>query len=105
MNAASPGVLSKFVPDAYYKNEDHYIAAMADAMKVEYEAIHDAGFLLQIDCPDLASARHNQYSALTDEEFLRIAERNLEKERFPKDSAPKTSTSKNCFERQRLTIL
>ncbi len=78
MNAASPGVLSKFVPDAYYKNEDHYIAAMADAMKIEYEAIHDAGFLLQIDCPDLASARHNQYSALTDEEFLRIAERNVE---------------------------
>ncbi len=78
MTAASPGVLSKFVPDAYYRNEDDYIEAMADAMKVEYEAIHDAGFLLQIDCPDLASARHNQYSALTDEEFLRIAERNVE---------------------------
>ena len=78
MNAASPGVLSKFVPDAYYKNEDHYIAAMADAMKIEYEAIHAAGFLLQIDCPDLASARHNQYTALTDDEFLHIAERNVE---------------------------
>jgi 5-methyltetrahydropteroyltriglutamate--homocysteine methyltransferase len=78
MNAASPGVLSKFVPDAYYRDEDNYIAAMADAMKIEYEAIHAAGFLLQIDCPDLASARHNQYSGLTDDEFLKIAERNVE---------------------------
>jgi 5-methyltetrahydropteroyltriglutamate--homocysteine methyltransferase len=78
MNAASPGVLSKFVPDAYYKNEDAYIEAMADAMQVEYEAIHQAGFLLQIDCPDLGSARHNQYQHLTDDEFFRVAERNAE---------------------------
>ena len=78
MNAASPGVLSKFVPDAYYKDEDAYIAAMADAMKTEYEAIHDAGFLLQIDCPDLGSARHNQYQTLSDDEFLKKAERNTE---------------------------
>jgi 5-methyltetrahydropteroyltriglutamate--homocysteine methyltransferase len=78
MNSASPGVLSKFVPDAYYRDEDAYISAMADAMKVEYEAIHEAGFLLQIDCPDFGSARHNQYQHLTDDEFLRIAERNME---------------------------
>ena len=78
MNAASPGVLSKFVPDHYYKNEDAYIEAMAEAMKTEYEAIYAAGFLLQIDCPDLGSARHNQYQKLSDDEFLRIAERNAE---------------------------
>ncbi len=78
INAASPGVLTKFVPDSYYGNEDRYVADLADAMKIEYEAIYNAGFLLQIDCPDLGSARHNQYQDLSDAEFLRIAERNVE---------------------------
>lgn len=78
MNAASPGVLTKFVPNAHYASEDAYVAALADAMKTEYEAIVDAGFLLQIDCPDLGSARHNQYQHLDERAFLRIAERNVE---------------------------
>ncbi|HEU0154950.1 MAG TPA: cobalamin-independent methionine synthase II family protein [Stellaceae bacterium] len=77
MNAASPGVLTKFVPDRYYRDEDAYVAALADALKEEYEAIHRAGFILQIDAPDLGSARHNQYQHLSDEEFLRVAERNI----------------------------
>ena len=77
MNAASPGVLTKFVPDRYYQNEDAYVTALADALKEEYEAIHRAGFILQIDAPDLGSARHNQYQHLSDAEFLRIAERNI----------------------------
>ena len=77
MNAASPGVLTKFVPDRYYQDEDAYVAALADALKEEYEAIHRAGFILQIDAPDLGSARHNQYQHLSDREFLRIAERNV----------------------------
>ncbi len=77
LNAASPGVLTKFVADTYYPDEDAYVDALAGAMKEEYEAIHAAGFLLQIDCPDLGSARHNQYKHLSDAEFLRIAERNV----------------------------
>jgi 5-methyltetrahydropteroyltriglutamate--homocysteine methyltransferase len=77
MTAASPGVLTKFVPDCYYKNEDAYVAALAEALKPEYEAIAAAGFILQIDAPDLGSARHNQYQHLSDEEFLRIADRNI----------------------------
>jgi 5-methyltetrahydropteroyltriglutamate--homocysteine methyltransferase len=77
MNAASPGVLTKFVPDRYYKNEDAYVEALADALKEEYEAIYQAGFILQIDAPDLGSARHNQYQHLSDREFLRIADRNV----------------------------
>jgi 5-methyltetrahydropteroyltriglutamate--homocysteine methyltransferase len=77
MNAASPGVLTKFVPDRYYQDEDAYVAALAEALSVEYEAIHEAGFVLQIDAPDLGSARHNQYQHLSDAEFLRIAERNV----------------------------
>lgn len=88
MNTASPGVLTKFVPDAYYRNEDAYVEALAHAMKVEYETIHQAGFLLQIDCPDLGSARHNQYQALTDEEFLKIAERNVEALNFATANIP-----------------
>jgi 5-methyltetrahydropteroyltriglutamate--homocysteine methyltransferase len=77
MNAASPGVLTKFVPDRYYKNEDAYVEALANALKEEYERIHRAGFILQIDAPDLGSARHNQYQHLSDDEFLRIADRNI----------------------------
>ena len=75
--AASPGVLTKFVPDRHYHNEDAYVAALADALAVEYEAIVAAGFVLQIDAPDLGSARHNQYQHLSDAEFLRVAERNI----------------------------
>ena len=77
MNAASPGVLTKFVPDRYYRDEDAYVDALANALREEYEAIVKAGFVLQIDAPDLGSARHNQYQQLSDDEFLRIAERNI----------------------------
>jgi 5-methyltetrahydropteroyltriglutamate--homocysteine methyltransferase len=77
MNAASPGVLTKFVPDRYYRDEDAYVEALANALKEEYEAIVEAGFILQIDAPDLGSARHNQYQHLSDDAFLRIAERNI----------------------------
>jgi 5-methyltetrahydropteroyltriglutamate--homocysteine methyltransferase len=77
INAASPGVLTKFVPNRYYPDEDAYVEALANALKVEYEAIVNAGFILQIDAPDLGSARHNQYQHLSDDEFLRIAERNI----------------------------
>jgi 5-methyltetrahydropteroyltriglutamate--homocysteine methyltransferase len=78
VTCASPGVLTKFVIDTYYEDEDSYVEALAKALKVEYEAVHRAGFVLQIDCPDLASARHNQYRGLSEAEFLRIAARNIE---------------------------
>lgn len=78
VNAASPGVLTKFIPDRYYNDEDAYIEALADAMATEYEAIVAAGFILQIDAPDFGSARHNQYQDLDDAGFLKIAERNVE---------------------------
>jgi methionine synthase II (cobalamin-independent) len=77
MNAASPGVLTKFVPDRYYQDEDAYVEALANALQEEYEAIHRAGLILQIDAPDLGSARHNQYQHLSDAEFLKIAGRNI----------------------------
>jgi 5-methyltetrahydropteroyltriglutamate--homocysteine methyltransferase len=78
VTCASPGVLPKFVIDTYYNDEDAYVEALAKALKVEYEAVHRAGFVLQLDCPDLGSARHSQYRALSDDEFLRVAARNIE---------------------------
>src|SRR5437899_1882394 len=63
MIAPSPGILTRFVVDTYYKDEDAYVDALAAAMRTEYRAVVDAGFILQIDCPDLGSCRHNQIQA------------------------------------------
>ena len=62
MTAASPGVVAHFMGDQYYGTEEKYMAALAEAMKEEYEAIHQAGFLLQLDCPDLAMSRHSRFA-------------------------------------------
>ncbi len=78
VNAASPGVLAMFVPNTHYASEDAYVADLADAMKTEYQAIHDAGFVLQLDCPELAMGRHSAYQELSESEFLKTAERNVE---------------------------
>ena len=78
VNAASPGVLAMFVPNTHYPSEDAYVADLADAMKTEYQAIHAAGFVLQLDCPELAMGRHSAYQELSEPEFLKIAERNVE---------------------------
>ena len=53
MTAASPGVISQFQPNRYYPDNASYIQALAEAMRAEYEAICQAGFILQLDCPDL----------------------------------------------------
>lgn len=78
LNAASPGVVAIFQRNEYYPNEDAYIEAIADAMRPEYEAIVDAGFLLQIDSPDLAMGRHIAFAELSDDEFLKIMDRNVD---------------------------
>jgi 5-methyltetrahydropteroyltriglutamate--homocysteine methyltransferase len=57
MTAPSPGILTRFVINLHYPTEDAYVAALADVIKTEYRAIIEAGFVLQIDAPDLASAR------------------------------------------------
>jgi len=64
MSAASPGVVSLFFRNDYYKDFESYIFAIADAMRQEYETVARAGFVLQIDCPDLAMGRHIQYADL-----------------------------------------
>ena len=78
MTAPSPGILTRFIINLHYPSEDAYVEALADVIKTEYRAIVDAGFVLQIDAPDLASARNNQYRHLSDDEFrTKIAERNI----------------------------
>jgi 5-methyltetrahydropteroyltriglutamate--homocysteine methyltransferase len=74
MNAASPGVISLFLPNDFYKTRDAYLAALADAMGDEYRRIVAAGLDLQLDCPDLALSRHMLFADLSDAEFLRVAE-------------------------------
>jgi 5-methyltetrahydropteroyltriglutamate--homocysteine methyltransferase len=54
LTAASPGVIDMFMPNRYYSSTDEYLVALADAMKTEYDAIYQAGLVLQLDCPDLA---------------------------------------------------
>lgn len=78
MNAASPGVISLFLQNDHYPTRDAYLAALADAMKEEYETIVAAGLDLQLDCPDLALSRHMLFNDLSDEEFLKIAASHVE---------------------------
>ena len=78
MNAASPGVIAQFLPNAWYPSRDAYLEALADAMKPEYDAILAAGLDLQLDCPDLGLSRHVLFGALSDAEFVRIAGANVE---------------------------
>jgi 5-methyltetrahydropteroyltriglutamate--homocysteine methyltransferase len=68
--APSPGVISLFLANHYYRAEQDYLAALAEAMRTEYEAIVAAGFLVQIDSCDLAMGRHAQYAKATTEEFV-----------------------------------
>ncbi|GGB61903.1 methionine synthase [Roseibium aquae] len=78
MNAASPGVISLFLQNDFYPSRVAYLAALADAMRAEYEAIVGAGLDLQLDCPDLALSRHMLFNDLSDDEFVKIAASHVE---------------------------
>ena len=78
MNAASPGVVSLFLQNNFYKTREEYLSALADAMKTEYETIVASGLDLQLDCPDLALSRHMLFNDLTDDEFLKVAASHVE---------------------------
>ncbi|EPX80977.1 cobalamin-independent methionine synthase II family protein [Litoreibacter arenae] len=78
MNAASPGVISLFLQNDHYKTREAYLAALADAMKAEYETIVASGLDLQLDCPDLALSRHMLFNDLSDDEFLKVAASHVE---------------------------
>ena len=78
MNAASPGLVTAFQPNKHYASHEAYLADLVEAMRPEYEAIVEAGFDLQLDCPDLAMARHTGYQDLDEPNFLRRVEANVD---------------------------
>ncbi len=78
LNAASPGLVTAFQPNDHYPDHESYLGAIAEAMRVEYRAIVDGGLQLQLDCPDLAMARHTGFQDLTEDEFLARARLHVE---------------------------
>jgi 5-methyltetrahydropteroyltriglutamate--homocysteine methyltransferase len=78
MNAASPGVISAFLPNKFYKDDDEYLNALSKIMTSEYEEIISNDINLQLDCPDLALARHMTFKDLSEEDFLKRAEKQIE---------------------------
>ncbi len=78
MNAASPGVIALFLPNKHYKTQDEYLEALAEAMRVEYEAIVKAGFILQLDSPDLGLGRHMIFKNESEADYIRLAEQHVE---------------------------
>jgi 5-methyltetrahydropteroyltriglutamate--homocysteine methyltransferase len=78
MTAASPGVIAHFLRNEYYPSREAYLARLVEVMKEEYDAIVQAGFILQVDCPDLAMGRHLAFADLSTPEFVKIAEANVE---------------------------
>jgi 5-methyltetrahydropteroyltriglutamate--homocysteine methyltransferase len=78
MTAVSPGQAARFLVNRYYPSHEAYVHALAAALKREYAAIVNAGFLLQIDCPDLASGRNTQFQDLTLEQFRTVAAMHVE---------------------------
>lgn len=73
--APSPGIVASVVQNRHYDSEEAYLAALADALAHEYRAILDAGFTLQLDCPDLALERHASYRDRPLAEFVAFCER------------------------------
>jgi 5-methyltetrahydropteroyltriglutamate--homocysteine methyltransferase len=78
MSAASPGVVGLFFRNEHYPSQEAYLTAIAEAMRHEYETVAEAGFVLQIDCPDLAMGRHIQYADLSLAEFRKRAQLHVE---------------------------
>jgi 5-methyltetrahydropteroyltriglutamate--homocysteine methyltransferase len=77
-SAASPGVVSVFFGNDFYKTREEYVFAIAEAMRFEYEAIAAAGATVQVDCPDLAMGRHSAYATLSRDEFRGTIRTNIE---------------------------
>jgi 5-methyltetrahydropteroyltriglutamate--homocysteine methyltransferase len=78
MSAASPGVIDTFLPSTHHANDRAFLVDVAAAMRDEYQTIVEAGFILQIDCPDLAMSRNMRFADLTDQEFLAVARMHVE---------------------------
>ena len=75
LTAPSPGIIAAAMKNEYYDSEEAYLAALGKALRIEYEAVVNSGFLLQLDCPDLALERHLSYQDRPLGEFLGFVER------------------------------
>ncbi|HWO72186.1 MAG TPA: cobalamin-independent methionine synthase II family protein [Dehalococcoidia bacterium] len=78
MTSASPGVIAVFLTNDYYPSHEAYLEALTNVMRDEYRAIVDAGFILQLDCPDLAMTRHNRFVDRSLEDFRSIVQMHVE---------------------------
>jgi 5-methyltetrahydropteroyltriglutamate--homocysteine methyltransferase len=74
MNAPSPGIVACTMLNAYYDSQEAYLDAIARELCIEYRRVVDAGFMLQIDAPDLAMERVLLYQDLSDAEFAKTVE-------------------------------
>jgi len=75
VTAPSPGIIAAAMEDVFYHDLDAYIDALAAALKTEYDAIHQAGHILQLDCPDLAMERHTYFADRSDADFIAFMEK------------------------------
>ncbi|MDP6874719.1 MAG: cobalamin-independent methionine synthase II family protein [Alphaproteobacteria bacterium] len=75
ITAPSPGIIAAAVPNEHYDSDESYLDALAEALRIEYEAIVAHGFTLQLDCPDLALERHITYADRPVAEFIQFVER------------------------------
>ena len=75
LTSPSPGMVAAIAKNEHYPDETSYLGALAAALRVEYQTIVARGFLLQLDCPDLARERHNTYQDQPLGEFLGFVER------------------------------
>lgn len=74
MTAPSPGIVATAMEDTFYGDMESYVGALATALKTEYDAIHRAGHILQLDCPDLAMERHTYFGDRSEREFLEFVD-------------------------------
>ncbi len=78
ITSPSPGQIARYLKNKYYPSDEAYLFALADTMKREYQAVVDAGFVLQLDCPDLAMSRHTVYPDLSLEDYRKLIAKNVE---------------------------
>jgi 5-methyltetrahydropteroyltriglutamate--homocysteine methyltransferase len=78
MTSPSPGQIGRFLQNRYYPSDEKYLYTLADVMRREYQAIVQAGFILQLDCPDLALGRHTQFAHLSLQQFRDVAAMHVE---------------------------
>ncbi len=78
MTSPSPGQIARYLKNQHYPSDEAYLYALADVMAREYRAIVDAGFVLQLDCPDLALSRHMVFAHLSLAEFRKVITSHVE---------------------------